>query len=94
LIGFVSIHVHEPVTLLIAIEPAQHIRKRPYAVADERNAIADGLPTLLDVGPQVRDSILVVHRVAGLEDIELTQPVFRDQYWQSITAGEASEPYA
>src|SRR5688572_21640700 len=90
-IGLVTIHIHQPITLLVAIQPTQYIRKRPYAVADEVNAITDSLLTLLNMGAQIRNSILVVHSIIRLQNIKLTETIFRNQYWQLIAARHTSK---
>jgi hypothetical protein len=94
LIGFVAIHVHQTIPFLISVEPAQHIGKRPDAVAEEVHTVVDRLLALLDVRAKIRDPRLIVHPIIGLQRIEVTQPILRDQDRQWITAGEAPKPYS
>src|SRR5688572_24158242 len=91
LIGFVTIHINQPVSLLVAVEPAQDIRERPDAISNQVDAIDDGVPALLEVGAKVCNSVLVVHGIIRLQHIELTETVFRDQYRQLIAAAQAAK---
>ena len=73
--GLVTVNVYKAIALLITIQPAQNISKRPRAVTQQLHAIADRLLAGLEVALQVGNAVGVVNGVIGVQRVELTQTV-------------------
>ena len=91
-VRFVPVHVNKAVTFLIAVEPAEKIRKRPAAIADQINAIGDRLAAFRQMSIKVRYPIGVIDNIALLESIEFAEAILRDEYRKSVTAGDSPKP--
>lgn len=75
----ITVDIHKPVPLLIAVQPAEKVSKRPRAVANDIDAVGDRALDFLNMAAEIVNAVVVIDNIAIFQLVKFAEAVFSNE---------------